>query len=488
MADDTDLLTDDQEDQEQPRPKPKPKDQPQSEIGSLPLTRQAPGAIGTPIAASTGEAAPAVPAATEAPALPQSIGAPINVPAPRPAGERLESLAAQGPPKYHGAKRFFDTLAGATKIGTAIERAGGLGTQGYEANLARAGGAANEEEAQIQAGEKERQANAQAEETGSMAEKNKALANMVTITTPEGHQISVPAGQAGTIYRQMISTEGAGKRNTESIQGRKDIETQRESAAQLLQSGKPVTMDQLAAQATKEGDQATLDKVEQYKKEIAAAGKQEPGNFQAVTTADGGIAGWVNPKSRDWVPAGSIAGGKVVQAAGGVAGPGGAPVLPPKPNALEQRMGKMAEYSVKLIDDAEKDIQNARDQLGPGPGRWNEFTTGKLGIKNTSWVKIDEDLTFVSGALTLAHSQGRVSNLILESFNKLLDAGKQDPDNLLQALEVGRRAMGEVQATMQGAPQNQTQGNKGPKAGDVEDGYRFKGGDPSKKENWEKAK
>lgn len=266
------------------------------------------------------------------PAIPgNNIGTPINAPAPRPAGDKLESLAAQGPPQYHGIKRLLDTLGGATNIGQAIEKGSGMGTVGYENQLKNAESAANAEESQVAAGEKERQANATAEETGASAKQKEAAATQTIITDPNtGHTISVPTSQAATLYRQIIGTEAAGKRNDANIQGRANLETQKETAAKALQEGKPITMDELAAQATQEGDQATLQKVEDFKKQIAAAGKQSPGSFVAVNDGAGGTVGWANPKTKEFVPASDIGGGAAVQAAGG------GTAIPPKPSAAVQ--------------------------------------------------------------------------------------------------------------------------------------------------------
>ena len=149
---------------------------PQPQVGALPAAsyNPEPAAVGTPPKYDSGQPSIGTPLQTQSTPPPPdmsmapenttgnplTIGQPIARPmAPRPAGERYESLAAQGAPEYHGWKRFADTLAGATNIGTAIERAGGFGTQGYEAKLGRA-----EKEAK---GENERIA-----ETGTEAERN----------------------------------------------------------------------------------------------------------------------------------------------------------------------------------------------------------------------------------------------------------------------------------------------------------------------------
>jgi hypothetical protein len=131
-----------------------------------------------------------------------------------------------------------------------------------------------------------------------------------------------------TAQRTADIIAGQNQRESGRESSAQTLESQKESAAEKLQRGRPVTMDQLAAQAEKEGDNATLAKIQSFKEQIAKAGKQEAGNFIPVNDAQGNTLGWADPKSRDWVPVSSIAGGAPGQAAGG---PGG--VIPPKPPA-----------------------------------------------------------------------------------------------------------------------------------------------------------
>ncbi len=54
------------------------------------------------------------------------------------ANQRLNQLETQGPPRYHGFKRFFDTLARMTPYGALVEGAAGIGTIGYQNKLEHA--------------------------------------------------------------------------------------------------------------------------------------------------------------------------------------------------------------------------------------------------------------------------------------------------------------------------------------------------------------
>lgn len=172
-------LEDDEDLEEGERPKPK-KPQPDE---------KAPESIGTPIAPEMGTSV------TRPDIMPQdalTIGQPISEMKPqRPAAARYNELAAQGAPEYHGWHRALDTLAGATNIGTAIERAGGFGTQGYNAKLARAGGAAEGEAKRISEENTAADVAAQTKQRGAIADLDEARAraannpSMKTGITPD---------------------------------------------------------------------------------------------------------------------------------------------------------------------------------------------------------------------------------------------------------------------------------------------------------------
>ena len=209
--------------------------------------------IGTPIVPTSGESdsgrfqdvrpilpqssnptpaiAPIMPGAgtSPAPASGASIGSPIGPTAPRPAGERAATLAAN-PPEYHGFNKFLDTLGRVTSVGRAIESGGGYGTLGYGSRLNRANTQAQAEERQIEGGEKERQAKATLEETQARTGKEtaqgeaaKAGMESVIITLPNGQTMTVPQSQLGPDVRALITQQGAGQRTAATNESREGI-------------------------------------------------------------------------------------------------------------------------------------------------------------------------------------------------------------------------------------------------------------------------
>lgn len=386
------------------------------------------------------------------PDMPQvdSVGTPIRQPtAPRPAGDQLNQLISQGPPQEHGLNKFLDTVGGATKIGSAIERASGLGTQGYDAKVERAKTGAEAEESQIEAGQKEQKSAADVAET-------RAGSELVDPTAPNAKILRKNAAGPSTAIINSGSREAVAGINQAGATQREGM---RETAAQSLQSNKPVTMDELAAQATQEGDNATLAKIQQYKETIARSGQQEPGSFIPVNDAAGNITGWYNPKSNHWVPAAGAAGGAVDQSAGGMG------AVPRKPSALETRTAKNAEYTSALIDDGITMVNEAQAELGPTGGRWNDFATGRVGLPSVQWTEVEAQMDLIASAARLAHSQGRISPTTLQDVQNLLNAGKQDPQNIIAALGTLKKAMGLAQSTFAGAVKPATAAGGGAGAG-----------------------
>lgn len=159
------------------------------------------------------------------------------------------------------------------------------------------------------------------------------------------------------------------------------------------------------------------------------------------------------------------------------------------PNKLTNAMKTMkqqAQATLPEIDKAINETLAVKDLLGPEAGRWNDFIQGKIGISDPRFAHYRDEIHMVSTAVTLAHARGRMSNELFESFQKMFDAGKQSPENMIQALDVAQEWLtGYAEMGEGGAPSG---GSKAaPVAGTVEGGYRFKGGDPANKNNWEKV-
>ena len=171
------------------------------------------------------------------------------------------------------------------------------------------------------------------------------------------------------------------------------------------------------------------------------------------------------------------------------------------PNKLTNTMKTMkqqAQATLPGIDRALDETEKVANLLGPGEGRWNDFWTGKVGSGEPVYKHYKDEIGMVQSAVTLAHARGRMSNELFEHFEKMFDAGKQNAENMIQALNVAHEWLSDY-ATMGDGPgggaypaKPKPAGGGGekpapPKVGDVVKGHKFKGGDPAKRENWEKV-
>ena len=136
------------------------------------------------------------------------------------------------------------------------------------------------------------------------------------------------------------------------------------------------------------------------------------------------------------------------------------------PDALTSTMKTMkqqAKATLPQIDKALDETERIANKLGPAEGRWNDFWQGKVGADDPDYAHYKDEIGMVSTAVTLAHARGRMSNELFEHFQKMFDAGKQSPENLIQALNVAKEWLGSyAQMGEQGSASAQpTQAPKG---------------------------
>lgn len=111
------------------------------------------------------------------------------------------------------------------------------------------------------------------------------------------------------------------------------------------------------------------------------------------------------------------------------------------PNKLTNTMKTMkqqAQSTLPGISRALDETEQVANLLGPTAGRWNDFWQGRVGISDPRYAHYKDEIGMVSSAVTLAHARGRMSNELFEHFNKMFDAGKQAPENMIQALNVAQ--------------------------------------------------
>jgi len=205
---------------------------PLSDEGSIPMT------IGKPIQKE-------VPTGVDNPPPPTSTPSEMGQVAPPnttiSGGGPLAPLTPK--PQYHGLNRVLDTIGGATTIGQAIERGGGLGTEGWRQTNA-------DEQKQLEDAAKLRQEGATTEETQARGKLAESQSGQVIITDPiTGHTITTNAkdapgiwkeiiGQTGAGQRTAATQAGAGERTAATVAGREDVANtnQAEATARTTQT------------------------------------------------------------------------------------------------------------------------------------------------------------------------------------------------------------------------------------------------------------
>jgi hypothetical protein len=346
-----------------------------------------------------------------------------EVAAPRPAQQAFTDWQAQdlqkhpaGQPRYHGLARVADTIAGATNIGRAVEAGGELGTYGAEAKQNRLAKGAQLENEQIKEGEQERQANAQTE--GEVAKTQTEKTGAELQTTPSGLNV-MTKNVAPIVVGQERAQTALGVQGLKN-EGATGLEQQKEDYGSDLQSAKTgLANAQTDLAKFRANPNSPMYRIAQEHLRIAQ------GNY-ALSLKKYGFdydPSTLSPDEQATLPTDQA----------------GNPVglhSPLKPSGQTVNAAQRASNVVSQIPRLTQEIQDLQSQLGPGVGRWNRFWQGDVGVADPKFAHLADDMEFMASAVALAHAYGRLPTSISDKFDKMFQAGKQDPANMLAAMQV----------------------------------------------------
>ena len=162
------------------------------------------------------------------------------------------------------------------------------------------------------------------------------------------------------------------------------------------------------------------------------------------------------------------------------------------PTQTIRTQAENAQQMVRLIDEITPQIDklDKEGKLGPTAGRYQEFLRGKVGAGDPDYTFL-KTLNDLSQTLALqAHMGSRGAVQVLDKFQNMIDAGKMDAPTLRAAYAAARLYFEDraKSGNIKGFGNQETQPTQaGPQPGAVENGYRFKGGDAGRPENWERV-
>jgi hypothetical protein len=161
--------------------------------------------------------------------------------------------------------------------------------------------------------------------------------------------------------------------------------------------------------------------------------------------------------------------------------------MPEAPTGATRTRGQQAEALLQQLPSLEQQIKqlDAEGKLGPIAGRWNEFLVGRIGTNDPDVAGFRANLAaFVSG-ISKAHLNTEQG---VRDFENAIGGPKATALNLLSAIEPLKDLLQKYRNIGAGKPHGDSSGGTAaPKIGDVEGGFKFKGGDPSNPNSWEKV-
>ncbi len=89
----------------------------------------------------------------------------------------------------------------------------------------------------------------------------------------------------------------------------------------------------------------------------------------------------------------------------------------------------------KLLESAENQIDGLQDELGPGAGRWNDFWTHKVGVKNPEYMRFRASTDLAYSLLMRMHRGSQGSDAAQEHFSQIIAASYQSPENMKAAID-----------------------------------------------------
>lgn len=349
----------------------------------------------------------------------------------------------------HGLARVADTIAGATTIGRAVEEAGRFGTYGREAAEGEQNARAAEEQGREKAAEGEQKSTADIAKTGAESTelaqrggeeeaRGKALGQTVTETLPGGITKSVPIsvyktdqGAAANLRKMGLDANGNPIPEANLAPGEKQQIALSRAKQDLAEA--QADLDRFKADPNSPMYKMVQERMSLAEKRYDLALKEFGFNYEPAI---------LSPQEQNTLP---------TDVSGNVVGLHS----PLKPGQQTINAAQRAQNVAGQIPRLTEEIKEMAASLGPIPGRWNKFWQGDVGAADPKFAHMFDDMEFMASAVALAHAYGRLPSTISDKFDKMYQAGKQDPKNMLAAMDVAAEWMPKI---VQGA---ETKGERG---------------------------